>query len=356
MEMTVNLTHHHYPIHIENDSLKTIGSWLRTIWDTRKIAIITDKTVAHLYAEHVTHSLTTCGYQVKTFQVEPGEASKSVEVAAQLYEQLADFEMTRSDSILILGGGVVGDLGAFVASTYMRGLTFVQVPTTLLAQVDSSVGGKTALNTASAKNLIGTFAQPTAVLIDPKTLATLSSRRISEGIAEIVKSAAIADEQLWNNLQDLPNKEALLEKAETIIHTCCQIKARVVEKDEFDNGDRLMLNFGHTIGHAIENQVGYGVITHGEAVAIGMVQVSRVAERKGLITQGLTEELRTLLTKFDLPTSMPNLDLDTLYKALTHDKKTRGNQLKLILVPTVGQAVIKQISLEEMKDYLEITN
>ncbi|MGX7031124.1 3-dehydroquinate synthase [Vagococcus zengguangii] len=354
MELTVKLANHQYAILIEKGSLSQIGTWLTKKWGPRKLAIITDQTVASLYGETVLTSLTANGYTATLLQVAPGEVSKSLATAAMLYEQLADFGMTRSDSIVVLGGGVVGDLGAFVASTYMRGVSFVQVPTTLLAQVDSSVGGKTAVNTSSAKNLVGTFAQPTAVLIDPETLQTLPKRRISEGIAEIVKSAAISDVDLWQTLQSLPDKEKLITQAESIIHACCQIKARIVETDEFDNGERLILNFGHTIGHAIENQAGYGQITHGEAVAIGMVQVSKIAEQKGLVAPGVTAELIQLLTKFNLPTSMPALEPKRLYQALTHDKKARGKQLKLIIVPTIGQAKIQQVPIEEMKDYLEI--
>ncbi|MGX6961394.1 3-dehydroquinate synthase [Vagococcus xieshaowenii] len=355
MELPVNLEHHSYKISIKTNSLSQIGNWLANLWHKRKLAIITDDTVNALYGSIVKTSLIEAGFETELFSVTPGEASKSLTTASLLYEQLAEFGMTRSDGVVILGGGVVGDLGGFVASTYMRGLSFVQVPTTLLAQVDSSVGGKTAVNTEVAKNLVGTFAQPDGVLIDPQTLQTLNSRQISEGIAEIVKSAAIADMSLWSKLEQLDNKEALVSEAEVIVHACCQIKARVVEEDEFDNGNRLILNFGHTIGHAIENQAGYGEITHGEAVSIGMVQLSKVAEKKGLIASGVTASLREMLTKFDLPIEWPDLNREQLYGALTHDKKTRGSQLKLILVPTIGQAVIHQLPITEMKEFLEIT-
>lgn len=352
MKLTVTLPNHSYDLTIEKGLLKSIGSWVKELWLPQKIVIITDTNVQSLYGEQVQKSLKEAGFETATFVIKAGEQSKSLSVAAEVYDVLADEGMTRSDGIIALGGGVVGDLAGFVASTYMRGLHFLQVPTTLLAQVDSSIGGKTAVNTKKAKNLVGTFAQPDGVLIDPDTLDTLEVRRIQEGIAEIIKSAAIADQDLWQKLDALTDENDLKAHATEIIAACCKIKRKVVEEDELDNGVRLLLNFGHTIGHALENTAGYGNLTHGEGVAIGMSQVTRVAESKKLTPKGTTEKLTKMIQKFHLPIRSNQWDQEQLYAALTHDKKARGGKINLILLDSIGEAKIVRIPIEEMKGYL----
>lgn len=351
--LTVNLADHHYTITIQKGALQHIGEWIREVWTPQKIAVITDTNVAPLYAEKVLEQLTKAGFQAVLKVVPAGEKSKSLQQAAELYDFLADEGFTRSDGILALGGGVIGDLAGYVASTYMRGIHFLQVPTSLLAQVDSSIGGKTAVNTAKAKNLVGTFSQPDSVLIDPEVLQTLDVRRIREGIAEIIKSAAIADPELWHFLVSLKDENDLLEHAEKVITAALEVKRKVVEEDEFDQGNRLILNFGHTIGHAIENTAGYGNISHGEGVAIGMVAINRHAEAIGLSPKGSTEELIQLIEKFHLPISYPNWDSKKLFEAITHDKKARGTHLKIILLETIGEAKIVAIPIETIKEYLE---
>lgn len=352
MKLTVTLPNHSYDLTIEKGLLKSIGSWVKELWLPQKIVIITDTNVQPLYGEQVQKSLKEAGFETATFVIKAGEQSKSLSVAAEVYDVLADEGMTRSDGIIALGGGVVGDLAGFVASTYMRGLHFLQVPTTLLAQVDSSIGGKTAVNTKKAKNLVGTFAQPDGVLIDPDTLDTLEVRRIQEGIAEIIKSAAIADQDLWQKLDALTDENDLKAHATEIIAACCKIKRKVVEEDELDKGVRLLLNFGHTIGHALENTAGYGNLTHGEGVAIGMSQVTRVAESKKLTPKGTTEKLTKMIQKFHLPIRSNQWDQEQLYAALTHDKKARGGKINLILLDSIGEAKIVRIPIEEMKGYL----
>ncbi|EOL44331.1 3-dehydroquinate synthase [Enterococcus caccae] len=353
MKLTVTLPNHSYDLSIKKGLLKEIGFWARELWSPQKVVIITDTNVHPLYGNQVQNSLKKAGFEVSTFVIEAGEQSKSLLVAAEIYDFLADEGLTRSDGILALGGGVVGDLAGFVASTYMRGLHFLQVPTTLLAQVDSSIGGKTAVNTTKAKNLVGTFAQPDGVLIDPDTLNTLEVRRIQEGIAEIIKSAAIADKDLWHKLDTLTDEQDLIAHATEIIAACCKIKREVVEEDELDNGVRLLLNFGHTIGHALENTVGYGNLTHGEGVAIGMSQITKIAETKGLTPEGTTEQLDKMIQKFHLPIISEQWNQEQLYKALTHDKKTRGGKINIILLETIGKAKIVRIPIEEMKSYLD---
>jgi 3-dehydroquinate synthase len=354
MELAVNLPNHPYNILIERGALNHVGQWVADLWKQQKIAIITDDTVQDLYATRLIRKLEAFGFEVVVFSVTPGEASKSFDSAISAYAFLAENEFTRSDGIIALGGGVVGDLAGFVASTFMRGIHFIQIPTTLLAQVDSSIGGKTAVNTPMAKNMVGTFAQPDGVLIDPTVLDTLEPRRVREGLAEIIKCGAIADLELWNILDGYKDEAEALENAETIIEHSLNVKRKVVVEDELDTGIRLILNFGHTIGHAIEATAGYGVVTHGEGVAIGMVQMNRVAEAKGLTPNGTTDALIKMLQKYNLPIAHEPWEVDKLYSALTHDKKTRGGYIKTIVLREIGEAYINKISIEEMKDFLNL--
>lgn len=354
MKLTVNLPHHPYDILIEKGSLLSVGDWVSNIWKPQKVAIITDNRVGSLYGHTVTTSLEKMGFEVCVFEFLEGEASKNLDTVNQAYAFLAQNGMTRSDGVIALGGGVVGDLAGFVASTYMRGIHFLQIPTSLTAQVDSSIGGKTGVNTSYAKNLIGCFSQPDGVLIDPNTLLTLGKRELVEGMGEVIKYGLIEDIVLWELLSEMDGSvESILNHAETLIYHSCDVKRKIVVEDELDNGVRLHLNFGHTIGHAIEATAGYGQVMHGEAVAIGMIQIACVAEKKGIMPQGITQQIIDMCHKFSLPTSHSPWKADELYTALTLDKKTRGNSIKTIIVPKIGSAQIHQIPIEEMKEYLE---
>ena len=354
MKLEVNLTHNPYDIIIEKGSLKTVGQWVKSLWEPQKIALITDNHVGALYAEKVKLSLEHEGFEVVVFDFLEGEASKNLKTVNKAYEFLIKNGMTRSDGILALGGGVVGDLAGFVASTYMRGIHFVQVPTSLTAQVDSSIGGKTGVNTPFAKNIVGTFAQPDGVLIDPNVLETLGKRELIEGMGEVVKYGLIDDPELWHLLESIDGSvHSILENSETIIYRSCNVKRKIVVEDEFEGGVRMYLNFGHTIGHAVEQTAGYGKVMHGEAVAIGMVQISRVAEEKGLMPKGITRQIAEMCVKFGLPVDYEPWRVEELYTALTHDKKARGNSIKTVIVPEIGKAAINQIPLVEMKEYLE---
>ena len=343
--MEIVLPEKTYEIIVRRHALDSVGEWIASLWQNKKIAIISDENVYPIYGEKIFQQLTN--YEVCHYAVPAGESSKSLTMANNLYEFLADQQFTRSDAIIALGGGVVGDL-----STYMRGIAFVQIPTSLLAQVDSSIGGKTAVNSSKAKNMIGTFAQPDGVMIDPETLNSLPELRVREGIAEIIKCGAISDASLWQDLQKLTGVQDLLEHSEAIISKALNVKKTVVEEDEFDNGSRLLLNFGHTIGHAIENTAGYGKISHGEAVAIGMVQISRAAETKGLSPKGITDEIKTMNQKYGLPNAYQPWEAEKFYSAITHDKKARGDSLNIILLDEIGQARIQKIKLTEIKDFL----
>ncbi|MDT2757891.1 3-dehydroquinate synthase [Enterococcus asini] len=350
--LTVSLKDHQYEIIVKKGCLEEAGDFLAKIWQPQRVAIITDDRVAPLYEEKVRQAVTTAGFEVVTHVVPEGEASKSLAEAEKIYAFLAESGFTRSDGVIALGGGVIGDLAAFAASTYMRGIHFIQIPTTLLAQVDSSIGGKTAVNTSNAKNLVGTFSQPDRVLIDTDVLETLEIRRVREGIAEIIKSAAIADLALWHYLENLKDETDLLAHAQYVIIETLKVKQKVVEEDEFDNGNRLILNFGHTIGHAIEKTAGYGVVSHGEGVALGMLAINQHAEKQGLTPAGSTLALKAMIEKFHLPTSTEQWDEVALFEAITHDKKARGNNLKLILLETIGKAKIHTVPIEELKNYL----
>ncbi|WP_313510743.1 3-dehydroquinate synthase [Enterococcus sp.] len=349
----INLNDQSYDIIIESGAFKEVGSWISHLWQPQKVAVITDSHVAPLYGEALMSALKTFGFDATLLEVPAGERSKSLLQATALYDQLATFGMTRSDGIIALGGGVIGDLAGFVASTYMRGIHFLQIPTSLLAQVDSSIGGKTAVNTDSAKNLVGTFSQPEGVLIDPALLSTLPIQRVREGIAEIIKSAAIADPVLWQTLADLKDEEDLLAHATAVITETLKVKQHVVEEDPFDHGSRLTLNFGHTIGHGLEKLAGFGGLSHGEGVAIGMVMITRHAEKIGLSPKGTTEQLIEMIGKFNLPIEAPEVAQSKLFEAISHDKKARGSHLKIILLEEIGKANIVTIPTEKIKDYIQ---
>ncbi|WP_312541019.1 3-dehydroquinate synthase [Enterococcus sp.] len=349
----INLNDQSYDIIIESGAFKEVGSWISHLWQPQKVAVITDSHVAPLYGEALMSALKTFGFDATLLEVPAGERSKSLLQATALYDQLATFGMTRSDGIIALGGGVIGDLAGFVASTYMRGIHFLQIPTSLLAQVDSSIGGKTAVNTDSAKNLVGTFSQPEGVLIDPALLSTLPIQRVREGIAEIIKSAAIADPVLWQTLADLKDEEDLLAHATAVITETLKVKQHVVEEDPFDHGSRLTLNFGHTIGHGLEKLAGFGGLSHGEGVAIGMVMITRHAEKIGLSPKGTTEQLIEMIGKFNLPIAAPEVAQSKLFEAISHDKKARGSHLKIILLEEIGKANIVTIPTEKIKDYIQ---
>ncbi|MDR0199611.1 MAG: 3-dehydroquinate synthase [Streptococcaceae bacterium] len=351
MKINVDIPHHPYDIVIERGALKTVGAWAAGIWQPQKLVLITDSNVSALYGAQVAENLRDAGFEVVLFEFPAGEASKVLATAEKAWDFCAEVGLTRSDGIVGLGGGVTGDLAGFVASTYMRGIHFLQIATSLTAQVDSSVGGKTGVNSKLAKNMIGTFTQPDGVLIDPDILETLGKRELIEGMGEVVKCGLIGDVTLWEKLSEMPG-DSILSNADFLIEHAVEVKRKVVVEDEHDNGKRLYLNFGHTIGHAVEATAGYGKVMHGEAVAIGMVQISKIAEGRGLMPAGISDQIREMCIKFGLPVDYEPWDVDVLYTALTHDKKARGSQIKTVLVPEIGTARIHQVPLDEMREWL----
>ncbi len=300
---------------------------------SHQYAIISNQQIADLYLSSV-KKLLPDEAAVTVLLIPDTEQSKSLTEFSRLHDALLEAKFNRSSTIIALGGGVVGDLSGFVAATLHRGCNFVQIPTSLLAQVDSSVGGKTAINHSSGKNLIGSFYQPKVVLIDPQTLKTLDSRQFSAGMAEVIKYAFIEDSDFLLWLEE--NKKAIsdfeLPVLEQMIAHCCRIKAAVVSADEKEKGQRVLLNFGHTFGHALENISGYGVLLHGEAVSIGMLLAAKLSVTHNLMESQFLQRLEQLLVHFNLPTTIPNnLDAKELLASMYRDKKNLSNNLQLIL-------------------------
>jgi len=326
------------------DLSHTIAGWLERNWagkGCRRALIVTDDRVADLAPTRgVGVALQALGIEVETAVAPHGEASKGLETASKLYDRLVAMKADRHTLIVAVGGGVIGDLSGFVAATYARGLALLMVPTTLLAQVDSSVGGKVGVNHPRAKNIIGAFHQPIGVWIDVASLATLPARELRCGLAEVVKYGVILDAPFFEELEARTDEilESRPDALRRIVARSCELKALVVTQDEREEtGLRAVLNFGHTIGHAVEAVAGYGGgFQHGEAVAVGMVAECRLAERLGWIGPDLTSRLVALLERFGLPTSIAGLDPDALLDAMGRDKKNRGGRIRLVLPRRLG--------------------
>jgi 3-dehydroquinate synthase len=282
-------------------------------------------------------------YEPRVAEVPDGEAYKSLNWASRLYDIMVEHRMDRRSPVIALGGGVIGDLTGFVAATYMRGVPFIQVPTSLLAQVDASVGGKVAVDHPRGKNLIGAFYQPELVLISLDTLRTLSDRELRAGLAEVIKYGVIADEALFVYLER--HIERVLARDEDalahLVARSCEIKAEVVAGDEREQGRRAMLNFGHTTGHALEAHLGYGSLLHGEAVAIGMLAAARLAERMGMLDAAPVERIRNLVERTGLPVFCGNMDIEAVMNLMQHDKKAVGGRLRFVLPTRIGEVILR---------------
>jgi 3-dehydroquinate synthase len=340
----VGIPAHRYTIGIGPGLLD--GAAWRPALRGRHALIVSDDNVAPLYAQRLRDALVhTTGDSINSaiLVLAAGEAHKNLAAVARIFDALAQLGATRDACILALGGGVVGDIAGFAAACWMRGIDFVQFPTTLLAMIDSSVGGKTGVDHPAGRKLIGAFHQPRAVIADLDTLATLPDRELRAGLAEVVKTACIGDADFFDWLEG--HVDALLARDnDALTYTitrCCQFKAGVVERDEREAGERALLNLGHTFGHAIETEAGYGALLHGEAVAIGMLLAARLSARIGMTGTADAERLRLLLQRFGLPTSTPpGLDADALLARMRLDKKNRAGALRLILWRGIGRAEI----------------
>jgi 3-dehydroquinate synthase len=319
-------------------------------------AIITDSTVAPLFAGKLRDQFRAAGCETALCIVPAGEKSKNLDQVAALYNQLLDAGLDRKSFVLALGGGVVGDLAGYVAATFLRGIPFIQVPTTLLAQVDSSVGGKVGVNLPRGKNLVGAFYQPRLVLVDTKTLVTLPLREYRAGLAEVIKYGIIYDAGLFAQLETqadwvLAKDLSVMEK---IIARCCEIKAEVVSKDEREDGLRAILNFGHTIGHAIEAVTHYGDYLHGEAIAIGMVCAIRLSERRGHLSAAETKRIAALFERYGFDLKLKSANFDALLGAMKLDKKAREGKIRFVLAKKIGSVfVTDEVTEADVRDLLQ---
>ncbi len=336
MELYVDLKEHGYPIYIERGILNQAAEKISQVYSGRKVMIISDDRVFSYYGERVKRILEE-KYECFTVVIPHGEQSKSIQILPSIYAELLKAKLSRTDLIVALGGGVVGDLAGFVAATYLRGVKFIQIPTSILAQVDSSVGGKVAVDLAEGKNLVGAFYQPQMVLIDPDVLETLPKRYVIDGMGEVIKYGCIKDAELFDKLEAYGSFENLKDHITEVIAACVDIKRRIVEEDEFDVGERLLLNFGHTLGHAIEQYHHYERESHGEAVAIGMYQITKLAEEKGFTKKGEAQRIRQVLEAYGLPVDA-GIPMEELTGAMQLDKKNLNNQLKIVLLREIGAA------------------
>jgi len=335
--ITVSLGDRSYPIIVGNGLLG--GAFdLSEFVAGDDCLIVSNVTVAPLYGERILANL--AGKQTTAVELPDGEAHKSIATMQTILDKLVESGANRDTTVIALGGGVVGDITGFAAACYMRGVSFIQIPTTLLAQVDSSVGGKTGVNHPEGKNLIGAFHQPQAVMIDTDTLTTLPDRELKAGIAEVIKHGAISDIEFFNWLEE--NMQALLDKEPAAlahaIHRSCEIKAGVVAEDEREAGRRAILNFGHTFGHAIEHSLGYGECLHGEAVAIGMIMAAELSD----IAESDVSRLRSLVAAAGLPVAPPAIAADDWMRAMGMDKKVLHKKLRFVLLQSLGNAYVTE--------------
>lgn len=329
----------HYPLKIKSGLLEHLADEIKQVYTNKKIAIISDKNVSRYYGEMVTSQLMEAGYEIEMIVVEPGEQSKSMKTLQDIFSRFIQFGLTRSDLIIALGGGVIGDLAGFAAATYLRGISFIQIPTTLLAQVDSSVGGKVAIDLPEGKNLVGAFYHPSLVLIDPNVLKTLTDSAFSDGMAEVIKYGCIADAGFFSQLQNYHSREEVMRDIEEIIATCCRIKKYFVQADEKDTSERMLLNFGHTIGHAIEAYYHYDKYTHGQAISIGMVAINQITEKLGISPVGSSAQIKSLLETFELPIQLKNKgDYPDILPLIKNDKKNVQNVLNIVVLDKIGVA------------------
>ncbi len=335
-----------YELKIEKGLLDRVSNEVSKVFTGAKVAIVTDETVYDLYAKSIIKDLKAADYEVQCIVLPPGEQNKSFDSLSKIYSALSDFGLTRSDLIIALGGGVIGDITGFAASSYLRGISFVQIPTTLLAQVDSSVGGKVGVDLPEGKNLVGAFYHPLLVLIDPLVLETLTDSAFADGMAEVIKYGCIKDLNLFHRLMELSSRKEVMQHIDWIIETCCTIKQTIVQADEKDLGERMVLNFGHTLGHAIEAYYQYEKYTHGQGVAIGMIAISRIAEFKQMTTVGTTDRLITLLQQHQLPTDLENPGAyPKLLPYIKKDKKNIDGSLTVIVLTDIGHATMHQTAL-----------
>ncbi|WP_294511879.1 3-dehydroquinate synthase [uncultured Intestinimonas sp.] len=354
--LSVTLPGRSYDILIGSGLLSQAAEHLhRVLPRAKKLFVVTDSNVAPIYLSALIPGLERSGFETACREIPAGEGSKSAAMLSALWEDMMDFGLTRTDAVVALGGGVVGDLAGFAAATILRGVDFVQIPTTLLSQVDSSVGGKVAIDLAHGKNLAGAFWQPKIVLMDPDTLDTLDDLTFADGMAEVIKYGCILDKSFFDFLSLRPSRGEIMEQIEHVLYTCCDLKRMVVEEDERDTGRRMLLNFGHTVGHAFEKMGNYETWTHGQAVAAGMCVAARLGLALGTGgTEADLQALTKLLQAFDLPVHIPCSDTDwpVVAETIGLDKKGAGDSISLILLEEMGKAKAVKLKKTEVLSQL----
>lgn len=336
-----------YDILIKRGIISGCGELICPLAKGNKAMIISDSNVYPIYGDTVKTSLKNSGFDVYFHIFTAGEQSKNLDSIAKMYNSLAENNFSRYDIIIALGGGVTGDMAGFAAATYMRGIDFVQIPTSLLAQVDSSVGGKTGVDIKQGKNLVGAFWQPLAVIIDPNTLNTLTPEFFADGMAEVIKYGCIKSTALFDKLE----KENAIDIIEDIIFDCVSIKSKVVENDERESGERMLLNFGHTLGHSIEKAYNYTGITHGQAVGIGMMMITKASEKHGISVPGSAQQIEKLLQKYNLPI-LDKTPVRTITDGAFSDKKSSGDSINVVLLKKIGDSFIKKLKKNELYNFI----
>ncbi|MES2561907.1 MAG: 3-dehydroquinate synthase [Pseudomonadota bacterium] len=353
--LKVELGERSYPIHI-GAGLLARPELVSAHLEQKRVAVVTNTVVAPLYLQPLVEGLAAHGVECLPIVLPDGEAHKSWETLNSIFDSLLGARCERATTVVALGGGVVGDMAGFAAAVYQRGVPFVQIPTTLLAQVDSAVGGKTAINHPAGKNMIGAFYQPRVVLADTDTLQTLPQRELAAGLAEVIKYGFIRDlaflDWLEANLDRLLARES--EALAYAIEESCRNKAEVVGVDERESGQRALLNFGHTFGHAIEAGTGFGTWLHGEAVAAGMVLAAELSQRMGYLSHVDVERITTILTRAGLPVTAPDLGCERYIELMSHDKKVSGGKLKFVLLEHMGCAKVSEAPVSALYEVLKI--
>lgn len=335
-----------YDVHIERGSLSKSGELISAVTNSKKAAVITDDTVDKLYSEELVESLHKSGISASLFVFPHGEQSKNLHTLSEIFDFLCKKGITRSDFLIALGGGVVGDITGFAAASFLRGIDFVQIPTTLLAQVDSSVGGKTAVDIPGGKNLVGAFKQPALVICDSDVLQTLPDEELACGMAEVIKYGMIRDKNLFEICEDHSISD-VHEVMDDIVSTCIDIKRQVVENDAFDRGERMILNFGHTLGHAIEGWHKYTNFTHGMGVAAGMCMITR-----RLCNNEIVQRLEKCVKAYGLPVDT-EAPMSELLPFCTKDKKCESNSINYIICPEIGKVEIRKVSIDDFMKLME---
>lgn len=335
-----------YNIFIEKGLMSSCGKYIKEVSNAAKVCLICDTNVYKIYGSTVEEQLKAVGYDVYTYVFDAGEESKTTATVISMVEFMAEKELTRNDLVVALGGGVCGDMAGFAAAIYLRGIDFVQIPTSLLAQVDSSVGGKTAVDLPQGKNLCGAFHQPVLVLIDPNTLDTLTPHFFSDGMAEVIKTGCIKSASLFEKTEKQNAKDII----DDIIFECVSIKAGVVERDEKEHGERALLNFGHTSGHAIEKLHNFTTISHGEAVGIGMVMITKAGEANGITEEGTCKRIADVLKKYNLMTEDSNA-LQDIIVCMNADKKRTADSINFVLLSKIGESFTQKIKNEDIPKF-----